>query len=163
MKSVMFDRYEVFENGTIINTLTGLSMTQQIKGHRREVRLTIDGKRKNFITSRLVYWLFNEDFDISNKNLCIWGEDMINFTVQDLKVVHRKDLIQGEKHKHQAKLTNAQAEEIRELYQGKPCTNQYDKHGISYQDIADKYGVTKGLIAQIIKGSTRNEDKYILK
>lgn len=159
----MFERYEVFEDGTIVNLFTGNEMSQTIKGKSREVRLQVDGVRKNFIVSRLVYWLFNPDFDISDRNLCIVADDLINFTLDDLKVVHRKDLIQGEKHCNQAKLSDAQVEAIRKAYNGKPCTNQHDKSGVSYADLANQYGVTKALIAQIVRGEVRNEENYYFK
>lgn len=163
MKSVMYDMYEVYEDGTIINVKSGREMSQRVRDKRKEVRLNINGVRRNFITSRLVYWLFNEDFDISNKNLCVVADDMINFTLEDLRVVARKDLIQGDKHKEICKLTDIQVAEIKSLYSGKPCVNQYDKSGISYMDIAKKYGVTKALIAQIVRGEVRDKDKYKLK
>ena len=163
MKSLMFDKYEIFEDGTIINTSTGKKISQRIKGNHKEVRLTIDGVRKNYITSRLVYWLFNDDFDIENKNLCVVADDMINFTLKDLKVVHRKELIQGDGHKNVCKLTEEQVSEIKALYNGKPCINQHDKNGVSYADISKKYGVTKSLIASILRGKTRNEKTYKLK
>ena len=163
MESLMLDKYEIFENGMIINTSTGKEISQRIKDKHKEVRLTIDGVRKNFITSRLVYWLFNDDFDINNKDLCIVAEDLINFTLSDLKVVNRKDLIQGEKHKNVYKLTNEQVAEIKSLYIGKTGVNQHTKTGMSYSDIAKKYGVTRGLIASIIRGEIRNENSYKLK
>lgn len=165
MDSVIFYDYEVFEDGTIINLKTGREMTPVIKNNKRkEIRLTINGVRKHYIVARLVYWLFNPDFDIENKNLCIVvNDDKIDFTLTDLKIVNRKDLIQGENHKSIAKLTDLQVEEIKSMYAGKMCVNQYDKTGVSYSDIASKYGVTKAIIAQIIRGETRNKTKYILK
>ena len=163
MESLMLDKYEIFENGMIINTSTGKEIAQRIKGKHKEVRLTLNGIRKNFITSRLVYWLFNDNFDIDNKDLCVVAEDLINFTLSDLKVVNRKDLIQGEKHKNVYKLTNEQVAEIKSLYIGKTGVNQHTKTGMSYSDIAKKYGVTRGLIASIIRGEIRNENSYKLK
>ena len=163
MESLMLDKYEIFENGMIINTSTGKEISQRIKDKHKEVRLTLNGIRKNFITSRLVYWLFNDNFDIDNKDLCIVAEDLINFTLSDLKVVNRKDLIQGEKHKNVYKLTNEQVAEIKSLYIGKTGVNQHTKTGMSYSDIAKKYGVTRGLIASIIRGEIRNENLYKLK
>lgn len=165
MNSVIFYDYEVYENGTIINLKTGNEMTPVIKDNKRkEIRLTLDGVRKHFIVARLVYWVFNPDFDITNKNLCVVvNDDKVNFTLSDLKVVNRKDLIQGEKHKNIAKLTDSQADEIRAMYAGKMCVNQYDKAGISYSDLASKYGVTKANIAQIIRGEARSKKNYILK
>ena len=163
LKSVRLDKYEVFEHGIIINTLNGKEMAQRIKDKPKEVRLTLNGIRKNFITSRLVYWLFNDNFDIDNKDLCVVAEDLINFTLSDLKVVNRKDLIQGEKHKNVYKLTNEQVAEIKSLYIGKTGVNQHTKTGMSYSDIAKKYGVTRGLIASIVRGEIRNENSYKLK
>ena len=65
--------------------------------------------------------------------------------------------------KKQYKLTNEQVAEIKSLYIGKTGVNQHTKTGMSYSDIAKKYGVTRGLIASIIRGEIRNENSYKLK
>jgi hypothetical protein len=163
MKSVDFHGYTIFENGKIIG-LYGKEVKKRINNGRYEVRLNIDGKRKNYIVSRLVYYVFNP-FDIDDKNICISykDNDKLNINISNLYLTHRKELIQGDKHKARSKVTNEQAEEIRQLWKGKTGKNQLDKNGLSLQDIANMYGVTKGNIRMIIKGDSRNEKEYKLK
>ena len=167
MKSKQFYNYNIYEDGTIENATTGRSIKYYNHHGKYETRLTIEKcTRKSFIMARLLYWLFIEQFDIDNKNLCVSYKDgnALNISLDNLYLVPRKDLIQGEKHRHRIKLTDAQVEEIRELYKGnKVNSNQYTKTGLSLKDIADKYGVTKKEIHYIIKGDTRNPKNYKLK
>lgn len=163
MRKEYFHDYEIFENGKIINKFGNEVKLREHKG-RYETRLVVDGKRKNFLVARLLYFVFI-GFDMSNKDLCITPKDgnHLNISLDNLDLVHRKDLIQGEGHKKRAKLTDEQIEEIKATYQGKMCVNQHDKTGISYQDLANKYGVTRANIKMIIKGMSRNKDEYKLK
>ena len=46
MESLMLDKYEIFENGMIINTSTGKEISQRVKDKHKEVRLTLNGIRK---------------------------------------------------------------------------------------------------------------------
>lgn len=163
MESVNFHGYTIYKDGTIIG-LYGKEITKQINGGRYETRLNIEGKRRNFIVARLMYYLF-VGFDIDNKDLCIIHKDgnYLNINLDNLKLKHRKDLIQGDKHNMRAKLTDEQTEEIRRLYKGKTGANQHDKEGYSLQDLANRFGVSKSNIAMIIKGRSRNEDEYKLK
>lgn len=163
MKKEYFYDYEIWENGKIINQHGNEIKIREHNG-RYETRLTIEGKRKNFLVARLLYFVFF-GFDMDDKNLCITAKDgnHLNISLDNLELVHRKDLIQGEGHKKRAKLTDDQIEEIKATYNGKACVNQYDKSGVSLQDLADKYGVTKANIKMIIKGMSRNKDEYKLK
>jgi hypothetical protein len=163
MKSVDFHGYTIYENGKIIG-LYGKEVKKRINNGRYEIRLNIEGKRKNYMVSRLVYYVFNP-FDIEDKNICVSykDNDKLNIDLSNLYLTHRKELIQGDKHQQRAKLTNEQAEEIRQLYKGKTGSNQHDKEGYSLSDLAAAYGVSKANIKMIIKGGSRNEKEYKLK
>ena len=171
MKHRYFYDYCIYENGDVYNS-RGKQLTHNIKEGRKEIRLTIaPSKRKNYISARLVYCLFN-DFDIEefDKDNCISFKDgdKLNISLDNLYCVYRGDLIQGQKHKVRCKLTDKQVEEIREKYNAtkdnKPI-NQYNnsKQYNSYRSLAKEYGVTYPLIRHIIKGTTRNEELYKLK
>lgn len=163
MKSVDFHGYTIYENGTIIG-LYGKEVKKRLNNGRYEIRLNIEGKRKNYIVSRLVYHAFNP-FNIEDQNMCISykDNDKTNIHLDNLYLTHRKDLIQGDKHQSRAKLTDDQVKEIRQLYKGKTGSNQFDKQGYSLNDLAAMYGVSKGNIKMIIKGDSRNEKEYKLK
>lgn len=166
LKSKQFYQYTMYENGIIQNTKTGKIINIREHNGHYETMLTIEGKRKNFIIARLLYWLFIEQFDINNKNLCVSFKDnnKLNIDLDNLYLIERKDLIQGEGHRNRIKLTDEQIEEIKNIYQGnKLNSNQYTKTGVSLKDLALKYGVTKKEIHHIIKGTARNKDKYKLK
>lgn len=163
MKTAHYHGYTIHEDGTIIG-LHGREIKKRIHNGRYEIRLRIKDKRINYILPRLLYYLFI-GFDLTNKNLCITPIDgnHLNISLDNLQLTHRKDLIQGEKHKAMSKITDEEAENIRQIYKGKACVNQYDKSGISLQDLADQYGVTKGNIKMIVSGQSRNKDEYKLK
>lgn len=163
MKSVDFHGYTIYEDGTVIG-LYGKEIKQHINGGRYQIRLNIEGKRRSFITSRLIYYVFNP-FDIDDVNLCVTYKDdnPLNHHLDNLELIHRKDLIQGDGHRSRTVITEEQAEEIRSLYQGKTGSNQHDKEGYSLNDLAKKYNTSKSNIAAIVKGRSRNEDGYILK
>lgn len=163
MNYVEFHGYRVYKNGKVLNRY-GKEISKRNHNGRYEVKLTVDGKRKNFILARLIYYLF-VGFDVEDKNLCVVHKDgnNLNTHIDNLELVHRKDLIQGEKHRNRAKLTNKEVKEIRSLYKGKAGTNQFDKRGYSLQDLANMYGVSKENIKMIVDGKTYNEDNYRLK
>lgn len=163
MNYKIFHNYKIYKNGTIINKF-GNKLKLRIKNNKYEVKLTINSERKNFIVSRLIYYVFLP-FDIIDKNLCISYKDnnSLNIHLDNLYLIHRKDLIQGEKHKTIAILTDQQIKEIKELYKGKSGNNQYDKQNYSLQDLANMYNVTKGNIASIVKNKSRDKDNYKLK
>lgn len=163
MNSVKYQGYTIYEDGKIMG-LYKKEVKKRINNGRYEVRIMIDGVRKNFIVARLMYYVFI-GFDIDNKDLCVIqkDDDYLNIHIDNLDVVHRKDLIQGEKHKNRSKVTDEQVEEIRKLYKGKVGSNQFDKVGYSLNDIAKMYGVTKSNVMHIVKGLSRNEDEYKLK
>ncbi|PLS19340.1 hypothetical protein CVD28_02690 [Bacillus sp. M6-12] len=161
----IFSDYKIYEDGTIINRY-GKELSKRARNGRYEIRLLVDGKRRNFILTRLMYWLFIEPFDLDNENLCVIAKDgnLLNVYPSNLSLVERKDLIQGEGHKKRAVLTNEQIEEILKAYEGNEFgSNQYSENKVSYADLAKKYGVSKSNIAMIIKKRSRNPEDYKLK
>lgn len=163
MDSRNFHGYTIYEDGTIIG-LYGRPIKPSLHNNRYEIKLKVDGKRKNYVLSRLIYYVF-KPFDIEDKNLCVTYKDgdSKNIHIDNLQLAHRKDLIQGSKHKAISKLTDEQVEEIKQAYKGKSGANQHNKTSPSLYDLAKKYGVTKGNIMQIVKGISRNEEEYKLK
>lgn len=163
MRSVNYHGYTIYEDGTIIG-LYGKEVKKSNNKGRYEVRLNIEGKRRNFVVARLIYHAFYP-FDISDKNICISykDNDKMHIHLNNLYQTERKNLIQGEKHINRSKLSNEQVEEIKTLYNGKTGSNQYDKVGFSLQDLANKYGVSKSNIMWIVKGMSREKDDYKLK
>lgn len=163
MKKVDYHGYTIYENGKVIG-LYGKEIKTRERDGRYEIRLNIGGMRKSFILSRLVYHAF-QDFDINNKNLCVTHKDGDNLNVEfsNLELVKRQVLIQGEGHKSRISLSDAEVAEIRSLYKGKAGINQYDRKGFSLQQLADKFGVSKGNVMQIVKGMSRNAKNYKLK
>lgn len=163
MRSVHYEGYTFFEDGTIIG-LHGRPLKIHLNKGRYEVGLVIDGERKKYLVARILYFAFNK-FDISDKNLCVVSSDRdhTNIHLDNLELVHRKDLIHGEKHKGRAVLTDEQTEEIKGLYAGKSGANQYDKTGYSLNDLAKLYGVSKANIMHIVNGLSRDEASYKLK
>lgn len=171
MENRDFHGYTIYENGNI-EGLYGKTLKQRTReGGRKEIRMTVKGERKNFIVSRLVYCVFN-DIDIFelDKDQCVVAidGDKSNVTLNNLELVYRGDLIQGEKHTAISKLTDEQIEEIRAKYEStkdnRPV-NQYDVEGTyhSYRSLAEEYSVTYTMIKHIIKGDSRDSSKYKLK
>lgn len=162
MKAVNFHGYSFYKDGTIIS-LQGRKMKQTNNNGRYEIKLKIEDKRKTFLVARLMYKLFI-GFDIDNKNLCIVHKDgnRLNNHIDNLQLKHRKDIIQGSKHKSISKLTYEQVEEIKKMYTGNAGVNQYNKKSWSMNDLAKKFNVSKGNIQMIFKGWSRNKDDYKL-
>lgn len=165
-----FYDYGICDNGDIIGK-RGNILKQREKEGRKEVKLSIEGKQKTFISARLIYCVFNNiDIETLDKDVCISFKDgdKLNVSLDNLYCVSRANLIQGQKHKSIAKLTDKQVEEIKQKYystlNNKPI-NQHDKKGgyNSYRKLAKEYNVTYPQIRHIIKGEARNEDKYKIK
>lgn len=163
-----FDKYKIYEDGTIIND-RGMELKQNYRHGGREIKLVTPRGRKSFIVSRLVYCVFNNiDIEFWDKNMCVIAKDndLTNCHINNLMVKPRKDIIQGEKHRNRTSLSQTDVDMIKELYANNPPkpTNQYDitKEYYSYQRLADIFGVTKGNIRAIINGQSWNKDKYKL-
>lgn len=170
MDSRDFYGYTIYSNGEIENR-HGKILSQSIKDGRSEIRLVVNGKRRSFITARLIYCVFNNiDIFELDKDQCISFKDgdKLNLSVDNLIMVYRGDLIQGDKHRSIAKLTDKDVEDIKRRYaetiNNRPV-NQYDRNKPynSYRSLAKEYGVTYTLIKLIIQGETRDEDSYVLK
>ena len=164
-----FYGYQIYTDGTIISQNNRI-LKHTIKNGRKEIRLTVNGVRKSFISARLIYCVFNDiDIFTLDKNECISFKDnnKLNISLDNLVRVFRGDLIQGVKHKNISKLTQEQIEEIKEKYENtiknRPI-NQHDRNEIynSYRTLATEYGVTFSLIKQIIEGKIHNEKNYKL-
>ncbi len=162
MRKTYFHGYTFYEDGTIIGLYGREIKKVENKGYY-EIKLVVNGKRKTFSVARLMYNLF-VGFDIDNKNLCVLHKDnnRLNVHIDNLYLEHRKNIIQGSKHDSISKLTQKQVEEIKELYKGSAGINQHDKKGLSMNDLAEKYNVSKGSIQMILKGWVRNKDNYKL-
>lgn len=163
MRKEKYYDYTFMEDGTIFNK-NGAKINKRNNKDRYEVKLFIEGKPKIVLVHRIMYFLFNEKFDLCDKNMCVSAKDgnFLNLSLDNLILKPRKELIQGQ-HQKKSKLTNEQVEQIRSKYK-KSCVNQHDKTDCySYRNLADQYGVTYGLIAQIIRGEVRNEQNYKLK
>lgn len=175
MRERAFYDYTIYENGEIVNK-HGHVMKQRVRkqkgqGARSEIKLTVNGKKKNFTVARLVYCVFNNIDPLElDKDQCVTFKDgdKLNIHIDNLKLVPRADLIHGSKHSAIAKLTEKEVQEIRSKYnstKGNRPVNQYDKGNKeyhSYRSLAKEYGVTHTLIKQIVEGDTRNKNKYKL-
>lgn len=171
MKFKDFYGYEIHENGDMFNRF-GRKLKQRVRNcGRREIKLSINKKRVNFTVTRLVYCAFN-DLDIFDldRNMCVTflDDNKSNIHIDNLELVHRSSLIQGENHIAISKLSDKQVKEIIVKYNStinnRPV-NQYDndKPYLSYRSLAKEYGVTHAMIRHIIVGSSRNKDNYVLK
>lgn len=162
MEYKIFHGYKIYENGMIIG-LYNKPIKANLNNGRYEIRLRVDGVRKNYILSRLLAHLFL-DLDIENKNKCVVHTDgnTLNIDLSNLEIKDRKDIIQGSKHVQRSKLSESDVKEIMLLYKGKVGSNQYDKNGLSLNDIAKKYNVSKSTVHSIIKKRHRNKDQYLL-
>jgi len=159
---VDFYGYTIYSDGTIISQ-RGKPMAITVdKNNVRMVRLYIDGKRKHFIVSRLIYCVFNGlDILSLSRDKCVSYRDgnKSNVELSNLYLISRKDLIQGENNTS-SKLNNRDV---------KCMINEFnslrDSH-ISMDYIKDylssKYGVKKETVMHIVKGRARNKDNYKL-
>ena len=172
MKYKMYGEYTVCENGDIYSP-RGKKISHSLSsGNKRQIKIkSVDGKRKSYTSSRFIYCVMNDiDIDTFDKNKCIIqiDGDNDNLHLSNLKCVDRADLIQGEKHKKRAILSDKDVQDIVDRYNktkdNRPI-NQYDKTAEydSYRKLAKEYGVTYAQIRNIIKGSSRNKDNYKLK
>lgn len=164
MRSREMNGYIVYENGKIIGK-KGKELKPYIHNGKAEVKINLTGGgTKHYTLTRLVYWVFNPEFDLGNKNLCVSSKtgNYVDFTLADLELKHRSELIQGENHKHCAKLTNHDVAQILEIYQGQSGQNQYDKIHPSQYDLAASYNVSRANISLITRQKGRNKEAYKL-
>lgn len=108
-------------------------------------------------------------FDFKNKEILVTHKDndQYNYNINNLVVINKRDILQGEKHKL-SKLTNEQVEEIKEVYKKAQENNQnINKNNpfvkVSFRKLAEKYNVSHSLVRDIIRGKIRNKNNYIIK
>lgn len=147
--------YKVFRNGMILN-----KNNKELKQHilTKQIKVQINGKRKNIVASKFVYYAFHRDFDyLKKENIVIFKDgNESNYAIDNLEVDYRGNYLQGENNSS-SKLTDKQVEEIKEKYTNKII------HHYTYDKLAKEYGVSPTLICQIINKKARNKRKYIMK
>ena len=164
MHFVEMNGYTIYENGKIIGK-TGKVLKPYIHKGYAEVKINLTGtKPKHYNLSRLVYWAFHPEFDYEDKNQCVSCKtgDYVNFTLEDLILKPRHELIHGECHKGSAKLTDLEVAEIRQLYEGKAGTNQFNKTSLSQNDLAQLFGVSRSNISLLTRYKGRTPFVYKL-
>ena len=156
--------YKIYEDGRIVG-LNGkkLSLKKQIR--------IIWGKNKTpraVSYARFVYYAFNyKNFNFNDKTIVIKhiNNNEKDCSINNLKAIKRKFISQGQ-YNGLAKLTNAQAKEIIDIYNNNKEINLKDNDPttkISYRKLAEKYGVSHTLIREVVNGTIRNENTYIMK
>ena len=153
MKTAMYKGYTFHENGYVYN-FNGREKKIRLNRNKYEIKLSYNGKIIYHTYHRIRSYLFVEKFDINNKNICVVAKDgdYTNLDLSNYYLEDRQVIVHRDNHKV-SKLTTKQVEEIREKYKSKSGSNQHDMTCIySYQFLADYYGVSKGLIAMIIRG-----------
>lgn len=116
MEYRVFSGYMFYEDGTVRNPL-GIKLSKRVHQGRYDIKIFINGKRRNILFARLYYWLFVEQFDINDRNLCVISLDgnHLNTIPSNLKLVERKSMLQGEGHK-KTKISDQQIEEMKISY-----------------------------------------------
>lgn len=170
----MFYKYLVNCDGEVYSCLRprATKMTPTIKKGRLYIRLsdTITTGKTYFSLARVVYSAFNEDFDITDRDMCITFKngDKLDVRIDNLECVFRGDLIQGEGHKAVAKLTTKEVNDIKMLYFSTRHNRPVNQHDNvlpynSYRMLGKRYGVPSSLIRDIVKGKIWNKDNYKLR
>ena len=167
MQKVTLFGYTIYENGDIIGLKGNL-----INKEQSQIKITLKhiNKRVSISYARYVYWAFHKDtFDFKNKEIFVTHKDndQYNYNINNLVVINKRDILQGEKHKL-SKLTNEQVEEIKEVYKKAQENNQnINKNNpfvkVSFRKLAEKYNVSHSLVRDIIRGKIRNKNNYIIK
>lgn len=145
MRFITYKGYTFNEDGSVYN-LHGKEKKIRLNKNKYEIKLNYKGEVSYHTYHRLRYYLFVERFNIDDKNICVVAKDG-DYTNLDLSNYHLKDrqvIVHRDNHKV-SKLTTKQVEEIREKYRNK-SNNNY-----SYKSLSRDYGVSKCLIAQLIK------------
>lgn len=165
MKKVDLWGYKVFENGKII----GLHGKEIKQGKQIKIKWGNTGKVKMVSYARFVYYAFNyKNFNFNDKTIIVKHKNgnEEDCSINNLIIINRKYVNQGE-NSSSSKLTDAQVEEIKNLYSKKSNKKGSNKNdpitNMSYRKIAELYGVSHSMIAGIVKGQFRNKENYILK
>lgn len=167
MQKVTLFGYTIYENGDIIGLKGNL-----INKEQSQIKITLKhiNKRVSISYARFVYWAFHQDtFDFKNKEILVTHKDndQYNYNINNLVVINKRDILQGEKHKL-SKLTNEQVEEIKEVYKKAQENSQNTNKNnpfvkVSFRKLAEKYNVSHSLVRDIIRGKIRNKNNYIIK
>lgn len=164
MKSVKLWEYLIQEDGTIYNK-NGKKIN-----HYKQIKINWGEEKKPRYVSyaRFVYYAFNyNNFNFDDKTIIIRhkNKNKEDCNINNLIAMNRKFISQGE-YSSLSKLTNKDVEDIKKIYElnkEKGIKNNDPTTKISYRKLANKYGVSHTLIENIINGSARNEEKYIIK
>ena len=147
--------YKVYKNGTIIN-----KYNNELQQHllTKQIKILINGKRRNISISKFIYYAFNRDFDFTDNNIYISFKDgdNNNLSIDNLELDYKSNYLQGENNSC-SKLTDKQVEEIIEKYKNKK------EHNYTYSKLAKEYGVSITLICQIINKKARNQKNYLMR
>lgn len=169
--------YKVYKNGTVENknghkmAIKNNNKESLAKYKRPAIRLSNNGNKKEFVLARLVYCLFNDiDYNTLDTDKCVTYKNgnQLDCNLSNLKLVDRKDLIQGEKSKSSV-LTDKEIKEIRTLYNKTKDIDVVNQHDVNYRKknslgvLAKKFRTTKQNINSIVHEKSRNVEKYILK
>jgi hypothetical protein len=165
LDSVKYYDYTVYSDGTIENK-SGRELKPRLQkdGHM-SITLRLNKIKKYCSLARVIYHAFNPEFNVTDINNCVTFKDKNsqNCQLSNLYLAFRGDLIQGQKHK-KAKLSEQQIKEIKSLYQGEARRNQYEKtEKPSLLALAEVYGVSKQLIASVVKKRHRTNYKLVKK
>ena len=157
MEVKSFHQYLFYSDGTIYNTLTRRFINKcNHKNKYYNIKLKIDNKYKTIMLHRILYYVFIEEFDLGDRNVCIVAKDgdFLNTDLSNLELKHRKDIVQGE-NTSLAKLSNKDVSLMKEMYKNKNSQK-------SYRDIGKLFGVSKTSVVKIINGNMRNSENYKL-
>ena len=142
----MYKGYTFHENGYVYN-FNGREKKIRLNRNKYEIKLSYNGKIIYHTYHRIRYYLFVEKFDINNKNICVVAKDgdYTNLDLSNYYLEDRQVIVHRDNHKI-SKLTTKQVQEIREKYKNRSINNH------SYKSLSQDYGVSKCLIAQLVKG-----------
>ena len=146
--------YKVYRDGTIFNKY-GNELTQH---HiTKQIKILINGKRKNVSVSKFVYYAFNRDYDYTDKNSFISFKDSDdnNLAINNLELGYKGNYLQGENNSC-SKITDKQVIEIIQKY--KQGHKKY-----TYEQLAKEYDISVTLVCQIINKKARNKKNYKMK
>lgn len=150
MRQVEYKGYTFFEDGTFINKRGRLG-NYHIKDKRYIIKLTINKKRETFMYHRLRHYLFVENFDFNDRDICVIAKDgnYLNLDLNNYTLMKRENLYSLKK--NIKVLSKETVKQIREEYADQDNNINYfapEYKSMSY--LAAKYGVSKSLIRQIV-------------
>lgn len=156
MRQAEYKGYTFFEDGTFINK-RGKSGNYHIKNKRYTVKLSINNKRETLMYHRLRHYLFVEDFDFNDKDICVIAKDgnYLNLDLNNYTLMKREQLYLVKK--NIKVLSKETVKQIREEYANQDNINYFAPEYKSMYYLAAKYGVSKSLIRQIINHNVHKD------